>query len=751
MKTAFGWLRRNALYVALLLSLASSLVCLVLSLAQPSVGWRLQPVPGVAATAPAGLEIHAVVMRGRSEAAGLTPGMVVLALGLPEAEPLTLMARDKMEDPDLLHSYSDWGDFYARQDRLASIMRAPQVLVTVVRPDQPPERVTLQPRTYRLLGSLPWSFWGQLLIGALAMLAAGWVVSVYPGSPSTLFTALSSFFVMTAAHSAAVFSSRELALPSGLFHALSVVNHASSVLALVALVLLLANYPRRLPRGSLPLTGIFVLAPTLLAWIAADAAWWLPSPNWGSRAIQTLMIGATLVNLARQFGIARGEPRLLRAVCGTAILLLCGTTLLVVLLEVLPMFGAMPPASQALIYTLVLLSNLGIVWSTRHLRPYDLDEWTLQAFAALAGAAGVWALHRGLVVLRIMEDSTALIVVLLVCWLAYVPLYRWLSRTYLRRAQPSLEDLTGDVLLIGLMRPVERLAAWRWMLARLFNSLCEEADAAAHEARANLSKAALLPGGEMLWVPPTAGMPAVLLRERGQVRRRFNEQDRRLAQRLCGLVGQLIATREAYGRGANDERLRIADDLHDDLGAKLLSLVHASDAPSGAAGVARLAREALEEMRLSVRHLKAQPAPLADVLADWRSETVARLTAAGIDVDWDAHLPGRPQVFSARTSSQLTRVLRETVSNLIRHSGASHCRVLLQVTEAELQLELEDNGRGMDPVAVALSVGHGLANIERRVRRLGGSHRFVTGALGGTLLLMRVPLEPAAPLLLMED
>jgi len=178
--------------------------------------------------------------------------------------------------------------------------------------------------------------------------------------------------------------------------------------------------------------------------------------------------------------------------------------------------------------------------------------------------------------------------------------------------------------------------------------------------------------------------------------------------------------------------------------------VHASGRPDSSVEVPRMAREALEEMRLSVRHLKAQRAPLTDVLADWRAETVARLTAAGIDVDWDAQLPERPRLLSARTSSQLTRVLREAVSNLIRHSDATHCRVLLNVSETELQLELEDNGRGMDQVAVAVSVGHGLGNIERRVRRLGGSHRFVVGALGGTMLLMRVPLEPHAALSVAE-
>ena len=62
------------------------------------------------------------------------------------------------------------------------------------------------------------------------------------------------------------------------------------------------------------------------------------------------------------------------------------------------------------------------------------------------------------------------------------------------------------------------------------------------------------------------------------------------------------------------ERKRIAADLHDDLGAKLLTIVHTSESER----ISTLAREALEEMRLSVRGLTGRPVRLADALADWR-------------------------------------------------------------------------------------------------------------------------------------
>ena len=52
--------------------------------------------------------------------------------------------------------------------------------------------------------------------------------------------------------------------------------------------------------------------------------------------------------------------------------------------------------------------------------------------------------------------------------------------------------------------------------------------------------------------------------------------------------------------------------------------------------ISTLAREALEEMRLSVRGLTGKPVPLVDALGDWRAEVVSRLSQAGVDGDWNA-------------------------------------------------------------------------------------------------------------------
>lgn len=196
-------------------------------------------------------------------------------------------------------------------------------------------------------------------------------------------------------------------------------------------------------------------------------------------------------------------------------------------------------------------------------------------------------------------------------------------------------------------------------------------------------------------------------------------------------------------QAAQDERSRIASDLHDDLGARLLTIVQASQAGGEPGRVADMARQALEEMRLSVRGMTANVTPADEALADWRAEAVTRLAEAGIEPEWHADEPPAGLILPARTHVQVTRILREAVSNAIRHSGADRCTVRIEFAADWLQLRVQDNGRGL-PCGSTPQRGHGLPNIERRVRNLGGQHRLVGVPGSGTSLVVRVPLFAAA-------
>lgn len=185
------------------------------------------------------------------------------------------------------------------------------------------------------------------------------------------------------------------------------------------------------------------------------------------------------------------------------------------------------------------------------------------------------------------------------------------------------------------------------------------------------------------------------------------------------------------------ERKRIAGDLHDDLGAKLLTIVHTSESER----ISTLAREALEEMRLSVRGLTGKPMRLADALADWRAETVLRLGQANIEADWRSPAEEIEHLLPARGFVQTTRILREAVSNIIKHSGASHCKVRCAISERQFGLTVQDNGKGI-PMELdgKLDRGHGMSSMKHRAKQMQGQCLVESGPGYGTVIRLTLPL-----------
>ncbi len=185
------------------------------------------------------------------------------------------------------------------------------------------------------------------------------------------------------------------------------------------------------------------------------------------------------------------------------------------------------------------------------------------------------------------------------------------------------------------------------------------------------------------------------------------------------------------------ERKRIAADLHDDLGAKLLTIVHTSESDR----ISTLAREALEEMRLSVRGLTGKPVHLLDALGDWRAEVVSRLGQANILAEWKSPAEEVSHTLPARAYVQTTRILRESVSNIIKHSGATHCTVSCAVQEGDFLVIIQDNGQGISgELDGRLDKGHGMASMKARAKQMHGQCLVESGPGWGTVIRLTIPL-----------
>ena len=123
---------------------------------------------------------------------------------------------------------------------------------------------------------------------------------------------------------------------------------------------------------------------------------------------------------------------------------------------------------------------------------------------------------------------------------------------------------------------------------------------------------------------------------------------------------------------------------------------------------------------------------------------MSRLTQAGFEADWSAPHDELSQTLSARAFVQTTRILREAVSNVIKHSGATHCSLSCLIADGDMQVAVQDNGEGI-PMELdgRLDRGHGLASMKQRAKQLQGQCLVESGPGFGTVIRLTLPLDRA--------
>ena len=203
---------------------------------------------------------------------------------------------------------------------------------------------------------------------------------------------------------------------------------------------------------------------------------------------------------------------------------------------------------------------------------------------------------------------------------------------------------------------------------------------------------------------------------------------------------------------ADEERQRLAQDLHDGVASQLASIISALDmgTPQQRATAASL-QQCMVELKLLVDGVDSDASVLS-LLASLRYRMQPLLEAGGIELRWriaDEAVLDRVQGDAAR---QVLRIAQEALANAVRHSCAN--RVTLTCCQVKsrqaLLMEVADNGVGMTPALRTISgaaeavgghrLGKGLSGMERRARRLGGRLAIDAARGQGTRVRLLVPL-----------
>ena len=221
-----------------------------------------------------------------------------------------------------------------------------------------------------------------------------------------------------------------------------------------------------------------------------------------------------------------------------------------------------------------------------------------------------------------------------------------------------------------------------------------------------------------------------------------------------------MAEREALRRkllhAQEEERRRIARELHDQMGQNLTALnvglkslldrQSRSGLDSRVQGLQELATQTARDLNRVAVELR--PAALDDLglVKAIRALTESWSTRYGIDVDFEAG-EYQPASISSEIETILYRIIQEALNNVAKHSGATRVALVLRRTADQVQAIIEDDGRGFD-ARVASQSGNGsnrlgLLGIQERLSTVGGSCKVESAPERGATLLVRIPIPKA--------
>jgi signal transduction histidine kinase len=232
-----------------------------------------------------------------------------------------------------------------------------------------------------------------------------------------------------------------------------------------------------------------------------------------------------------------------------------------------------------------------------------------------------------------------------------------------------------------------------------------------------------------------------------RIRRERNRSDRATRQ-LRQLAARLQNVRD-------EERMRIARELHDELGQALTAIKMdigwaADRVPSGDKTFVDRFQSTLALIDTTIRNIRKVATDLRPSILDlglnasieWLLDEFHSRTG----VEYSLDLPNPEVEADPQLATAIFRILQETLTNVARHSRATRIDVLLQRNNGDLILEVQDNGKGISPQPPAdRAESLGILGMRERALGLGGEVTVQSPASGGTTVCARIPFAEDSP------
>ena len=710
----------TAITIAAVLAVSMAVASAILALSGPRLG-----VVFDRSYIGTGVRVERVISNGPA-AGKLDSGDIIKAFVTPLHGRVVILSLATLEDPDQLASYSELNSFLAHQQALSDSISSPS-LTAILNNDQ---QIELVPVAHSSLTALPLEFWWLLLFGGVSFLLGVSVWCLRSNEPVTRVMAISGMGFMVGAYSCAIYVSRELALPSSLFFALASLNHLGIIVFAYATILFYWYYPQRLGNG-----------PAVMVFVVGVPALWLNETlqllSWPAHAYYAHFVVAYCLLIFfsvmqwRKSGDATLERAMLKWLIATMLLSLGFT---IALFYVPIIIAGKPIASTTLTFSAVFALYIGLIIGIVRYHQFDMQHWWVTAWQWLIFIMIVM-FTDGIFVYFLNFTHTESVSVAIGAGSIYLMARQWFLNRYSdndRRGMDHALPHLVDALIIQQINISPELQ-WQHLVKRVFSPISIKI------IPAKIDSAIIDRGGLILQISDLDGLTTIEVFCCNQGRRLFLSKDVHLANRLLELMRHSRNIITAREQGALEERHRIQRDLHDDVAARLLSLLHQTREPV----ISNVARSALRGLRDVIHLLGAEEALLEDVMTDIEAGARELLAGTGVQFEWRSPVNWPAVMLSPKQRINLQRIAREAIANALKHAEPEHIAIEVDLANNELGLLISNDGAITG--ITSWIPGRGLNNIKYRVAEMGGSHKWGIEQSGANkqycYLAVRIPLS----------
>lgn len=612
---------------------------------------------------------------------------------------IALLPIDLIEEPDLLPTRREMLAVFERQTLITKILDSG---TAVAETDSGSLPITFHDQP--IPGAT--AFWMQLLVANIGALIGFAVWTFQRGNVAARHLAVTGTGLAISALSAAIYSSRPLAIDGEVFAMLTTINAAGVSIFCAGFLPMMWSYPK--PLWTRTLAPIWYLV--LGCFFAGGYLGWIDSNDIARRlpAIFSLIAGGLL--LIWQWRNADRDPLTRQSLLWFMFVTLSGSAFFVIVTMLPAILGMQPVVSQAAAFLAFLTIYVGLAVGVARYPLFDLQQYWIKSMIWLVAIFLVMGLNMVIVRYLGLSLMTAAIMVTASFVLMILPLRAVGARYVFNRASKNFQQhLPQMVARISNSAQTDVESIWQSQIREIFSPLEFTVE------RIPVVRSAVVKRGLGFVVPALEDGTSYHMTYADQGTRLFSSLDVTLVETLIGLFEMNLSARRVASEAALLERGRMRKDIHDSLGGRLLSIMHA--APDNQ--VAEESRRAMSELRDILASVDAENTTFGVAALEWEKQLRSQVESSGAAFDWafDAELVALS--LAGRDRFNLGQIIREAVTNAMRHAAAEQISVGINLERDRLICIITNDG---DVSSLDFGqAGYGRQNMRERAMELGGT------------------------------